>query len=215
MKRLRQFAVFAIVSQVIFLGSAWLLPLASEYRLVGDNISELVLGRYGWVQTVAFVISGLGIISLAYAIYRLTSGARGSIVGPLLIGIYGFGAVVVAIFPTDRIDSKADVYSHSVFGWIHILTATVCFLCVVVGMFVLTWTFSRLVRWRSLVIWSALLAGTALALLFFQMEGPWVGIMQRLLVTAISGWLLLIATRIRTIASTRRAVPGADISAST
>jgi len=175
----------------------------------------LVLGRYGWVQTGAFVISGLGIICLAYAIYRLTSGARGSIVGPLLIGIYGFGAVVVAIFPTDRIDSKADVYSHSVFGWIHILTATVCFLCVVVGMFVLTWTFSRLVRWRSLVIWSALLAGTALALLFFQMEGPWVGIMQRLMVTAISGWLLLIATRIRTIASTRRAVPGADISANT
>jgi hypothetical protein len=108
MKRVRQFAVFAIVSQVVFLGSAWLLPLASEYRLVGDNISELVLGRYGWVQTVAFVISGLGIIGLAYPIYRLTSGARGSIVGPLLIGIYGFGAVVVAIFPTDRIDSKAD-----------------------------------------------------------------------------------------------------------
>ena len=45
MKRLRQLAVFAIVSQVIFLGSAWLLPLATEYRLVGDNISELVLGR--------------------------------------------------------------------------------------------------------------------------------------------------------------------------
>jgi hypothetical protein len=52
-------------------------------------------------------------------------------------------------------------------------------------------------------------------LLFFQMEGPWVGIMQRLLVTAISGWLLVVATRIRTIASTRKAVPGADVSAST
>jgi len=68
MKRLRQFALFAVVGQAVFLGSAWLLPLASEYGLVGDNISELVLGRYGWVQTLTFVISGLGIICLAYAL---------------------------------------------------------------------------------------------------------------------------------------------------
>jgi hypothetical protein len=81
-------------------------------------------------------------------------------------------------------------------------------------MFVLTWTFSRLVRWRSLVVWSAILAGAALALLFVQREGPWVGLMQRLLVTAISGWLLLVANRVRTIVSTRRAVPGKDVSAS-
>jgi hypothetical protein len=88
------------------------------------------------------------------------------------------------------------------------LTVAVCFLCVVIGMFVLTWTFSRLARWRSLVVWSALLAGAALALLFVQMEGPWVGLMQRLLITAIGGWLLLVATRVRTIASTRKPVPG-------
>jgi Protein of unknown function (DUF998) len=215
MRRLRQLALFAVVSQAVFLASAWLLPLASEYRLVGDNISELVLGRFGWVQIVAFVISGLGIIGLAYAIYRLTSGARGSILGPLLIGIYGFGAVVVAIFPTDRIDSRADVYSQSVVGWIHGLTAFVCFLCVLVGMFVLTWTFSRLVRWRSLVVWSAILAGAALALMFVQREGPWVGLMQRLMTTFISVWLLLVANRVRTIASARKAVPGEDVSANT
>jgi hypothetical protein len=208
MIRLRQLALFAVAGQLILLGSAWLLPLVSEYRLVGDNISELVLGRYGWVQILAFIISGLGIIGLAYAIYRLTSGARGSILGPLLIGIYGFGGVVVAIFPTDRIDSRADVYSQSVFGWIHSLTAAVSFLCVVVGMFVLTWTFSRLVRWRSLVVWSALLAGAALALLFVQMEGPRVGLMQRLLITAIGSWLLLVAIRVRAIASTGKSVPG-------
>jgi hypothetical protein len=208
MQRLRQVALFAVVGQVVFLGSAWLLPLVSEYGLVGDNISELVLGRYGWIHTLAFVISGLGIIGLALRFIGSPAAPVDRYSVPLLIGIYGFGAVVVAIFPTDRIDSRADVYSQSVFGWIHSLTAAVCFLCVVVGMFVLTWTFSRLVRWRSLVVWSALLAGAALALLFVQMEGPWVGFLQRLLITAIGGWLLLVATRVRTIASTRRTVPG-------
>lgn len=213
MKRLHQLALFAVLSQVVLLASAWLLPLASEYRLVSDNISELALGRFGWIQTLAFVISGLGVIGLGYAIYHLTSGARGSVLGPLLIGIYGLGAVVVAIFPTDRIDNRAEVYAQSVIGWIHSLTALVSYLCVVVGMFVLTWTFSRLVRWRSLVVWSTLLAGAALALMFVQMQGPWVGLLQRLLITAIAGWLVLVANRVRTLASTRKALPGENIGA--
>jgi hypothetical protein len=91
----------------------------SEYRLVGDNISELAIGRYGFVQTLAFVISGLGVIGLASAIHRLTTGSRGSFVGSLLLGIYGLGALVVAIFPTDRMDSEADVWSQSATGRIH------------------------------------------------------------------------------------------------
>jgi len=171
MRRLSPFAVFAVVGQLILVASAWILPLVSEYRLVGDNISELAIGRYGFVQTLAFVISGLGVIGLASAIRRLTTGSRGSFVGSLLLGIYGLGALVVAIFPT-------------------------------VGMFVLTWTFARHPRWRSIVVGSALLAGAALAVLFVQAEGPWVGLMQRLLITAISAWLILVAIRVRAIAIT-------------
>jgi Protein of unknown function (DUF998) len=172
MKPLGQFAIFAVIGQVVLLARAWLLPLVSQYRLVGDNISELVLGRYGFIQTAAFVISGLGAIGLSYALRRQT-GSRGSFVGSLLIGIYGAGALVVAIFPTDRIDNPSAVWSQSTTGTIHGLTALVSYLCVIVGMFVLTWTFAHDARWRSLVVWSSLLAGAALALLFVQAEGPW------------------------------------------
>jgi len=200
MRSLPKFAVFAVAGQVVLLASAWLLPLASEYRLVGDNISGLTLGRYGFVLTLAFVISGLGVLGLAYAIRQLTAGIQGSWVGSVLIAIYGLGALVVAIFPTDRIDSKADVWSQSTTGWIHSLTAFVAYLSVIIGMIVLTWTYARDPRWRSLVLGSALLTGAALALLFVQMEGPWVGLMQRLLTTAISGWLIVVALHIRTVA---------------
>jgi hypothetical protein len=200
MRSLPKFAVFAVVGQVVLVASAWLLPLASEYRLVRDNISELTLGRYGFVLTLAFVISGLGVLGLAYAIRRLTAGIQGSWVGSVLIGIYGLGALVVAIFPTDRIDSKADVWSQSTTGWINSLTAFVAYLSVIIGMIILTWTFARDPRWQSLVVGSALLAGAALALLFVQMEGPWVGLMQRLLITAISGWLIVVALHIHAVA---------------
>jgi Protein of unknown function (DUF998) len=117
--------------------------------------------------------------------------------------------LAVAALPTDRIDSTADVWSQSTTGWIHTLTALISFICVIVGMFVLTWTFARNAQWRSLVVWSSLLAGAALSLLLAQAEGPWVGLLQRLLVTAISAWLILVALRVRTIASRLEAGPRA------
>jgi hypothetical protein len=207
-KRLSQLALFAVLGQVLLLASAWFLPAVSEYGLIGDNISELALGRYGFVLTFAFVVSGLGVIGLSYAIRRSTVRSRGSLIGSLLIGVYGLGALVVAIFPTDRIDSPTDVLAQSTTGWIHSMTALISYLCAIVGMFILTWTFARHTRRRSLVVWSSLLAGAALALLFGQSEGPWVGLMQRLLITAISSWLILIAFRVRTIATTEQMTIG-------
>ena len=223
MRPLPQFAIFAVVGQLILLASAWLLPAVSEYHFVGDNISELAIGQYGFVQTLAFVISGLGVLALAYAIHRLTAGIRGSLLGSVFIAIYGLGALVVAIFPTDRIDSTAvartatqtpppsNVWSQSTTGWIHSITAFVAYLSVITGMLILTWTFARDARWRSLVVGSALLAGAALALLFVQTEGPWIGLMQRLLITAISGWLIVVAVRARTIAAAPEIVPSETV----
>lgn len=211
MRPLPQLAVLAVVGQLVLLASAWLLPAISEYHLVGDNISELAIGQYGFVQTLAFVISGLGILALAYGIHRLTAGIRGSLLGSVFIGIYGVGALVVAIFPSDRIDSKADVWTQSTTGWIHSITAFVAYLSVITGMLVLTWTFARDMHWRSLVVGSALLAGAALALLFVQSEGPWVGLMQRLMITAISGWLILVALRVRSVAAASQIVPSESV----
>jgi Protein of unknown function (DUF998) len=214
MKPAPQLATLAVIGEAVLLASAWLLPLASEYRLISDNISELALGRYGFVQTLAFVISGLAVIGLAYVIRQLTRGSRGSFLGSLLIGIYGVAGLVVAIFPTDRIDSRADVTSQSVIGWVHTLTAFVAYLSVIVGMFVLTWTFGHHPRWRSLTVWSALLAGAALGLLFVQMQGPWVGLMQRLMITVVAAWLILVALRAHSITSRRGVISTENVRAS-
>jgi hypothetical protein len=103
------------------------------------------------------------------------------------------------------------VWSQSTTGWIHSITAFVAYISVITGMLVLTWTFARDTRWRSLVVGSALLAGAALALLFVQMEGPWAGLMQRLLITAISSWLIMVALRVRTIAAAPEIVPSESV----
>jgi hypothetical protein len=193
-------ATLAIFGQVILMASAWLLPAFSEYRLIGDYISELVLGRYGYIQTSAMLLSGIGTIGLAYAIRRLTGELRGSLAGSVLVAVYGVGAVVSALFPTDRVDSPADVWAQSTTGIVHSMTALVSFVAMIVGMFVLSRTFARGTRWRTLTIWSVLLAASTLSLFFAQQEGPGVGLMQRLMVAAVSAWLIVVALRVRSIA---------------
>jgi uncharacterized protein DUF998 len=196
---LSRLAALAIVGQLVLLASALLLPIWSEYSLIGDNISELALGRYGFVQTAAFVIAGLGTLGLAFAIRKLTVGSWGSLVGSLLVAVYGAGAILSAVFPTDRIDSQADMSSLSVTGTIHVGVAIASFVCVIVGMFVLTRTFAQENRWQSFSRWSVFFPAGALALIIVQQEGPLIGLLQRLLVAVISAWLILVAFRVHSI----------------
>lgn len=192
----------AIAGQVLLLASALLLPLVSEFSPVSDNISELVLGRFGFIQTIAFLIAGVTTLGLAYAIRHLTRGTWGSVVGPVLVGVYGLGAIVAAIFPTDRIDTPADVWSSSTTGLIHIGTSLISFVAMVVAMFILSRTFLLDPRWRSLFPWVVLQPGAALALMFVQQEGPRVGLMQRLMVGVIAAWIIAVGFRVRAIAAT-------------
>lgn len=203
--RIPQLTGLAIVGLVILLVSAWLLPLVSEFSLVSDTMSELVLGRFGFIQTGAFLVAGLGILALARAIRITTQGVSGSALGSLLIGIYGAGAILVALFPTDRIDGPADVWAQSSVGMIHLIVSLISFVCGIAGMFVLARTFMLAECWRAHSLWLKILPGVALALFFVQSEGPVVGLLQRFLVTAISTWLILVALMIRSAATTRTA----------
>jgi hypothetical protein len=197
--------MLAVAGLVILLASAWLLPFVSEYDLIGDNISELVLGRFGFIQTAAFVLGGIGILALAYVIWALTERAWRSVVGSLLIAVYGVGAIVVAIFPTEQVDSASEVWSQGPVGIIHVIAAALSFFCVIVAMFLLTWEFLREVRWRPYIgWWMMLFPSAALPLFFAQGEGPRVGLMQRALVTVISAWLILVAVKARSMQGAAR-----------
>jgi hypothetical protein len=47
-------AIVALGGSGCFVASAMLLPAVSEYGIRRDFISELAIGRYGFVQTLAF-----------------------------------------------------------------------------------------------------------------------------------------------------------------
>jgi hypothetical protein len=64
-QRLSWLAALAIAGQLILTASALLLPIWSEYGLIGDNISELGLGRYG-VASFACAIVGMLVLTRTF-----------------------------------------------------------------------------------------------------------------------------------------------------
>lgn len=208
--RLMVLALVAVAGQLALLASAWLLPLRSEFDLISDNISELVLGRFGWVQTAAFVLAGLGTIALAYALRQLTQGTWGSRFGSVLVGVYGVGAVLVGVFPTDRIDQPGDIWAQSSTGMIHIAVSLISFVAMIVAMFILFRTFLLDARWRPLTPWIVLLPCASFSLFLMQGEGTRGGLMQRLLVSAIGAWILIVANRARSLTDAPLTVSAAD-----
>ena len=64
-------------------------------------LSLLSLGEWGWVQIVNFVLAG--VLNLLYAggLWRKLHPGRAGTWGPLLIGAYGLGLILVGIFRTN------------------------------------------------------------------------------------------------------------------
>lgn len=66
-----------------------------------DPLSLLSLGDWGWVQIVNFALAGVLNLLYAVGLWRRLHPGRAGTWGPILIGAYGLGLLVVSIFRTD------------------------------------------------------------------------------------------------------------------
>ena len=64
-------------------------------------LSLLSLGDWGWVQIANFVLAGVLNLLYAAGLWRRLHPGRAGTWGPLLIGAYGLGLLVVGVFRTD------------------------------------------------------------------------------------------------------------------
>jgi hypothetical membrane protein len=199
-RRLELIAAGAIVGLAFFAATALLLPLVSEYSLTADYISELAIGRYGYLQTAAFFAVGGSSLALAVGIREATKGWWGSRMGSTFFGLYGLGGVLVGIFPTDEVDAAGRVESPTSVGTMHSVVSALAFVFGIAGMFVLSRTFERDARWQAFWPWSLMLAVAALVGFFLLNEVLWVGLTQRIFVGTILLWLVLVAFWLRSIA---------------
>src|SRR6266849_7755718 len=91
-------------------GPFFLFPvLIEDYTRPGFDprlylLSLLSLGNWGWVQIVNFALAGVLNLLYAVGLWRRLHPGRAGTWGPLLIGAYGFGLILVGVFRTDPAD---------------------------------------------------------------------------------------------------------------
>jgi hypothetical membrane protein len=81
---------------------AWIVAgaLTPDYDPLRHQISMLVLGEFGWLQTASFFVSGLLILGFGIGLRRAARSSR-MFWGPLLIALAGIGLIGAGIFATD------------------------------------------------------------------------------------------------------------------
>jgi hypothetical protein len=132
-------------------------------------LSLLSLGEWGWVQMANFALAGVLNLLYAVGLWRRLHPGRAGTWGPLLIGAYGLGLLVVSIFRTDPVNGfppgAMAPASPSWHGTIHGFGALFVFLMLTAALAV----FARLFFARKERGWACycLASAVLLLLLFF------------------------------------------------
>ena len=166
------FAVLVTVSGVVFEGYSHASQTISE--LAGADAESPLL------QTINFFIIGLSFIALAVGLHRGVGGGSGSVVGPMLIFVFGASAGIGnGIFPCD---SGCD--GKTVIGFMHNLTGLVGFVAGIAGIFIISRRFKGDPDWAPLYRVSRVFGVTALISLVL-----WIGIAKIAEIESVNGVL--------------------------
>jgi len=86
----------------LFIGASLIQALIREgFQPTRHAISLLLLGDFGWIQLVNFVVTGILAITLAVGTRRMLRASKGGTWGPLLIGAYGVLLIAAGLFAPD------------------------------------------------------------------------------------------------------------------
>ena len=174
--------------------------LRSDYSPVGDPISALAIGPYGWVQDLNFIVFGVLMLAYAVGLHLGLRPARAGILGPALLALAGVGAVLSGVVPL-RAVAGGGTYEPA--G--HTVAVFMAFLGAGIGLIALSRRMTGDPRWRSLATYT-LATGIAIVVLFLAVgalastpDAPlnrWFGLTQRVLLAVWYPCLIILALRL-------------------
>lgn len=187
-------AVYAVLDIVVQL-------LPPHYSAIQDAESDLAVGPYGWIMTINFVVRGALSLLFLWAFYRTVRPEgrgwgeyRG---GAVALAIWGVGAILLAIFPTDV--PATPISWH---GAIHLVVALLAFLGGAIGVYLLSSHFASSPVLRPAQGWATLLALLVIVFVVGELAlgvfTPRVsevagGLLERLFLGSVLLWILLVA----------------------
>jgi hypothetical protein len=115
-----------------------------------DWPSGLALGKYGWVMTATFIISGLLMTLFAYRLFLDLNPAFSSRLGTLLFAFAGIALAMLA-FTTDPTIRETPATWH---GQLHDLSFVLLGLTLFPAMIILGFAFRNDEKWKSLSLYT-------------------------------------------------------------
>jgi hypothetical protein len=173
--------------------------------------SSLSLGDQGWMQIANFLVCGLLVLCFAVGLRRVLPSGKGSVWGPLLLGLFGLSLIVAGLFVTDPgLGYPPGTHGsgpQTLHGTIHGVAGLVAFSSVAAASFVLARRFAGDPDWKGWAPYS-ILTGVLVVVLFVAMtvvsaldengvlpNSP-TGLLQRIAIIAGWGWVCLLAIQL-------------------
>ena len=185
--------IVGLVLYVILDVIAQLLP--PHYNAISQAESDLAVGPYGFVMTINFVLRGLLALALVWALSRAAPKSGLSRTGLALLALWGIGALVLALFPTDLAGAKPTLH-----GVIHLFVALLAFICGAIGELLLALRFAKAEPWRSLRAPALVIAILAIILFVILLMSAFphaYGLVERIFIGLVLLWMLVVALRMR------------------
>ena len=188
-----------------FTMEGWLRP---GYKPFGMFVSELALGRRGWIQVVNFIVFGLLFLVFTRGVAAEFQAGKASRIGPILLAIIGISFFFSGPFVMDPVTTPRDLMSWH--GKLHMnVFGTFVFSLSPVSCFVFLRRFRDDPNWRSLKWWT-LAAGTITAAVVIVMSvglaqppaaanafNKWRGLIQRIFIVTYLSWIFTFALGLR------------------
>ena len=173
--------------------------------------SSLSLGDQGWMQIANFLVCGLLVLCFAVGLRRVLQFGKGSVWGPLLLGLFGLSLIVAGLFVTDpSLGYPPGTHGsgpQTLHGTIHGVNGLVAFISVAAASFVMARRFAGDPDWKGWAPYS-ILTGVLVVVLFVAMtvvsaldengvlpNSP-TGLLQRIAIIAGWGWVCLLAIQL-------------------
>ena len=198
-------AVGPLLFVVVLLIEGATRPGYSAWRTFGSSLS---LGDQGWMQITNFIVCGLLTLGFAIGLRQVLRSGKGSVWGPILLGLFGLILIVAGIFVTDPgqgyppgVPALANPTGHAV---VHALAGLFVFILLPIATFVMIRRFVGDPTWRGWALYSLLTGIIMLAsFIIFQVLGTMdqngtlqnapSGLVQRIGIIAGWVWISLLA----------------------
>ncbi len=178
-------SILAIVGAGTFALAETIQPFYRSDRALSDPYSSYAVGKYGFVQTIAFIALSAGSFALSFGLSWSKNFGLAWRYGRILLTLWSVGVLLAAIFPIADGPLPRSANIHSV-------ASMFAFLSIIAAMFVLSKAFDGSVEWRPFALSSWLLAFAAGGSFFLaaSIHHPTCfAILQRLFLGAVVLWI--------------------------